>query len=236
MSKYFLKTLNKTGYILSEVLDDISKDFITFSKSKNLPVLEIGAGYGAVSLECLKNGATVIANDIDSNHLKIIHEKCIDIDRKRLVLMPCDFENINLLESSISAIFCSRVIHFFDPDKLMRCIRKTYEMLENGGKAFFTVESPYLKNWNGFQNDFKKRKFAGDKFAGYVKTKDYINNGEISENLPEYMHFFDDEILSNIFIACGFKVENCYLFGRPYFPEEVQLDGRESVGIIAVKI
>ena len=235
MSKYFIKTKNKTGYILSEILDEISNDFILFSKNKNLPILEIGAGYGVVSLECLKNGATVIANDLEVEHLKVIQEKSKVFNRSKLILMPGDFEDINLLEASLSAVFCSRVIHFFDPDKIMRCIKKTYNWLEIGGKAFFTVESPYLKNWNHFQHDFKKRKISGDKFAGYVRTKDYINIGEISDNLPEYMHFFDDDLLSEIFKTCGFKIEKCFLFGRPYFPEEVQLDGRESVGIIATK-
>ena len=236
MSKYFVKTLNKTGYALSEVLDDVTIQFIDYSKYAKLPVLEIGAAYGVVYLECLRNGATVIANDIDENHLKVIYEKSSEIDRKKLILIPSDFEDISLLEGSLSAVLCCRVIHFFDPDKLMRCVRKTYSCFENGGKAFFTVESPYLKNWNGFSKEFEKRKELGDRFAGYVRTRDYINNGEIADNLPEFMHFFDEEILSNIFKTYGFKIEKCFLFARPYFPEEVQLDGRESVGLIAVKV
>ena len=51
-----------------------------------------------------------------------------------------------------------------------------------------------LKNWNHLPEEFNKRKKSGDKFPGYVKTRDYINEGEIADNLPEFMHFFDDEI------------------------------------------
>ncbi len=235
MSKFYVKTLNKTGYALSEVLDEISTKFIEFSRNVQLPILEIGAAFGVVSLECVKVGATTIANDLDENHLKVIHEKCPRIGRKKLILMPGDFEELQILEGSLSGILCCRVIHFFDPDKLMRSIRKTYSLLENGGKAFFTVESPYLKNWNHLPEVFKSRKKIGEKFPGFVRTRDFINEGDIADNLPEYMHFFDDEILANIFKVCGFEIEECYLFARPYFFEEVKLDGRESVGIIAVK-
>jgi SAM-dependent methyltransferase len=235
MSKYYVKTLNKTGYALSEVLDEISTKYIEFSRNAQSPILEIGAAFGVVSLECVKVGATTIANDLDENHLKVIHEKCPRSERKKLILMPGDFEELKILEGSLSAILCCRVIHFFDPDKLMRSIRKAFSWLEIGGRAYFTVESPYLKNWNNLPVDFNERKKLGNKFPGYVRTRDYINEGEIADNLPEYMHFFDDEILANIFEACGFQIEECALFPRPYFFEEVQLDGRESVGIIAVK-
>ncbi|WP_338636535.1 class I SAM-dependent methyltransferase [Spirobacillus cienkowskii] len=235
MSKYFIQTLNKTGYALSEVLDEISQNFIESSKSCTLPVLEIGAAFGVVSLECLKQGATVIANDIDENHLKILKNNA-NINSNKLILMPCDFEDIKLLDNSISSIFCARVIHFFDPDKLIRCLKLTYKLLENHGTAYFTAETPFLKNWNHLHLDFKKRIAQGDIFAGYVKTKNYINSGEISDNLPEYMQFFDDYNLKIIFEKCGFIVEKSFLFARPYFPLEVQLDGRESVGIIARKI
>lgn len=235
MTKYFIQTLNKTGYALSEILDDISKEFVENSRYCKLPILEIGAAYGVVSLKCLKNGSTVIANDIDDGHLKIILKNA-DYYNKNLILMPCDFEEIKLQEKSISSILCARVIHFFDPDKLIRCLKLANKWLEIGGKAFFTVESPYLKNWNHLPLDFNKRREKGEIFAGYVKTSDYINKGEIANNLPDYMHFFDENNLKEIFENCGFIVEKSYLFPRPYFPLEVQLDGRESVGIIAKKI
>ncbi len=236
MSKYFIQTLNKTGYALSEILDDISKEFVENARNCELPVLEIGAAYGVVSLKCLKNGATIIANDIDENHLRVIYESAVGTERKNLILMPCDFEEIKLQENSLSSILCARVIHFFDPDKLVRCLKLANKWLEIGGKAYFTVESPFLKNWNNLPVDFKKRRENGDIFAGYVRSKDYINKGEIANNLPDYMHFFDENNLKEIFENCGFKVQKSFLFGRPYFPEEVQLDGRESVGLVAEKI
>ena len=233
---YFIATYNKTGYALSEVLDEVTREYVNFSASATHPVLEIGAAFGVASFEALKRGATVIVNDLDKRHLDVFYEKTPQEYKDKITLISGDFpRDVNLTECSLSAILCSRVIHFFDPDTVIKSIKHCFSLLKVGGKAFFTVESPYLKNWNRFPIDFIIRKESGDRFPGYVKTRDYINSGEIADNLPEYMHFFDEEILSRVFRECGFEVEKCFLFPRPYFPEEVQLDGRESVGIIATK-
>lgn len=64
-------TLNKTGFMKVD-LDHISQAFITASQQSNLPVLEISSTYGMASITALKNGATVIANDIEIKHLLLL--------------------------------------------------------------------------------------------------------------------------------------------------------------------
>ena len=44
------------------------------------------------------------------------------------------------------------------------------------------------------------------------------------------MHFFDGPR-----ITAGFGIERLKLFARPDYPADIRLDGRESVGLIAVK-
>lgn len=235
-SKFFVQTLNKTGYALSDILDDITKDFVSFSIHAKKPVLEIGAAYGVASLAAVESGATVIINDLDQKHLQIVSNNIPAHLTKQVILLPAKFpEEINLLDSSISAILCCRVIHFFSPEKVVSAINKFYSLLDSGGKVFLTVETPYLKNWNTLPIDFESRKKSGDPFPGYIKTSDYINKGQISDNLPEFMHFFDCDTMASLFEKSGFKIESSHYISRPYFPEEVQLDGRESIGIIAVK-
>lgn len=41
------------------------------------------------------DGSTVIANDVDEEHLKVI-QKISENYNKNLVLMPCDFDDIKL--------------------------------------------------------------------------------------------------------------------------------------------
>lgn len=56
-------TANKMGFMKSK-LDIFSNDFVCFANNQHYPVLEIGASYGIASLEALKRGNSVIANDI----------------------------------------------------------------------------------------------------------------------------------------------------------------------------
>ena len=235
---YFATTKNKMGFAFKGINDDITKNFIEFSKLAKSPVLEIGAAYGAVTLEALKNGATVIANDIDEKHLEEIYNNCDLNLKKNLILIQNDYDNLNFLQDSLSAILCNRVIHFFDPEKTLRTIKKAYTWLEKGGKAFYTVETPYLKTFNMKKNlikDFEERKKQGEQFPGFIKTKDY-GEDEISNILPEYLNLSDDEVLKNTFESCGFQIEKCYMFAREFYPDKARLDNRESAGIIATKV
>ncbi|NDD72166.1 MAG: class I SAM-dependent methyltransferase, partial [Actinobacteria bacterium] len=54
-------------------------------------------------------------------------------------------------------------------------------------------------------------------------------------NLPKAMHFLDPEVLTRVFREGGFQVEEASVFARPEFPDDLRLDGRESVGLIGVK-
>ena len=49
------------------------------------------------------------------------------------------------------------------------------------------------------------------------------------------MNFLDAEILTRVFSGAGFIVEKAQTMARPDFMKIVQLDGRESVGMVARK-
>jgi len=81
---------------------------------------------------------------------------------------------------------------------------------------------------------FEKRKLEGVKYPGEVHNvleMDPIRGS----SLPSMMHFFDQTTLSSLVTDAGFEVLQCNTFARPEFPEDIRLDGRESVGLIARK-
>lgn len=53
--------------------------------------------------------------------------------------------------------------------------------------------------------------------------------------LPQRMNLLDEPTLRRVFLKAGFVIERLELFPRPEFPVDIQLDGRESVGLIARK-
>lgn len=232
----FVPTFNKMGYMATHI-DPYGREFITYSAnvSSPFPCLEIGAAYGNVTLEALKAGATIIANDLDGRHLQILKESIEPSVESRLTLMPGKFpEEINLESQSIAAIFASRVFHFFPPEEFERALKKAFDILTLSGKIFITCETPYLGGYEKFIPLFERRKREGWEWPGLIEDVSLYNptRGRL---LPKFMHFFDEDTLVRLVLRYGFLIEKVGTFSRQDFPSDLQLDGRESVGIIAVR-
>ena len=98
---------------------------------------------------------------------------------------------------------------------------------------FVTCETPYRKPLIPFLEVYRARTASGDPWPGCVENvHDYVPR---NANLPAFMNFLDDVVLARVFREAGFANINAFLFARPYLPSEVQLDGREGVGLIAEK-
>ena len=146
-------TLNQTGFMKID-LDPISKEFINSAKKSNLPVLEIGAAYGAASIELLKSGASVIANDIDMRHLMLLKDQVPKHCYKNLYLNNQHFPTTtDFPENFFSHILCCRVAHFLTPTEMEIALDKIAKWLAPEGRLFFVIlwdslENIYLKKMN----------------------------------------------------------------------------------------
>lgn len=233
-SNGFVKTLNGQGYMTS-TLDPYSRDFVEFVASAPAPALEIGSAYGVAALEAVQRTTTLWVNDLDARHLEILRERCPIHLRERLKLLPGAFpKGLSFQDDSLGAVLIARVLHFFAPEEVVESARTLFRWLKSGGKVFIVVESPYLRNFQTFIPEFEERKRQGDRWPGYVTdVKKYAPQRGAS--LPEKMLFFDPETLAQTFKETGFEIESVGFINRTEFPEDIRLDGRESVGLIGVK-
>ena len=230
----FVKTLNNMGYMTS-TLDEFSSKFIDYSPLAPGPVLDIGAAYGIASLAALEKGATVIANDIEKAHLDILMEKAPDKLKVKLTLKPGAFpDQLKIENDTLGAVLVCRVMHFFDGDTIERSAKILFQWIKSGGRAFVVAETPYLKNFQNFIPIYEKRKTAGDSWPGFIDDVMAIAP-ERGAFLPPKMHLLDPDVLSRTFSNAGFVIEEAQMIPRKDFPEDLQLDGRESVGIVARK-
>lgn len=233
-SNGFVKTLNNMGYMTS-TLDPYSEEFVRFAPQAPGPALDIGAAYGVATLAALKAGARVCANDLDPRHLEILFARTPYEQRGRLELKCGSFpDGIEFTTSSLGAVLIARVLHFFDGPAIERSARKLFEWLAAGGKAFIVSETPYLKNFQSFIPIYEKRKRSGDPWPGFVADVMAIAP-ERGKSLPPRIHFLDPDVLRRIFSQAGFAIEKVGTMPRPDFPEDLRLDGRESVGLIVRK-
>lgn len=230
----FVKTLNNMGYMTS-TLDPFSAAFVNFAPGAPGPALDIGAAYGVATIAALNGGAHVVANDVDPRHLEILLERTPSQQRNHLELKAGSFpEDVDFSPKAFGAILVARVFHFFPGVLIETAVQKLYQWLNIGGKLFIVGETPYLKNFKKFIPIYEARKQKGDFWPGYVEDVLSIAP-ERGKSLPPKMNFLDPEVLNRVLTQAGFFVEKAEMFARPDFPEDLRLDGRESVGAIAIK-
>ena len=233
-----IPTLNQMGYMTLN-LDPYSQEFIRFASSAPSPVLDIGCAYGVASLAALEAGATVVANDIEADHLTLLRQKTTNETRKRLVLCQGDFSSreINFLENSFSAVLICRVLHFFAREKIKKTFKKIYNYLDFNGKLFIVSDTPYVSLYKNMIQDYETRirnmeEWPGE-FCGNIPQ--YISGWDVNHPIKT-LHFLDQKVLKRELEFLGFQVEKVELFPRPDYLPEGQLDGRECIGLIARKI
>lgn len=230
----FVPTLNKYGYMLSS-LDDYTRAFVEFAGGCAYPVVDIGAAYGVATLPALERGARVVAVDLEARHLEILREKASAEFRDNLITIAAAFpEALELEGNSIGAFLVSRVAHFLSPERLELAARKLHGWLVPHGKLFLTAETPYIGVWEKFIAVYEERQAQGEKWPGLVTDVPRYCPARAA-NLPPLMHFLDPDVLTRVFTGAGFTIEKCDFLARPEFPADLRRDGRESVGLIAVK-
>lgn len=230
----FVPTLNGMGYMTSG-LDPYSRAFVDFAPAAPGPALDVGAAYGVASLAALSAGASVLANDLDPRHLAILEQRVPAADRARLTLLPGAFpDGLELAPGSLGAVLVCRVLHFFEGEAIERSAEAVARWLAPGGKAFVVGETPFIGTARAFFPTYETRRRAGDPWPGIVRDVG-AHDPKRAGSLPKLMHLLDEAVLRRVFTRAGLVVEKAGTFARPEFPKDIQLDGRESVGLVARK-
>ncbi len=230
-----IKTLNSMG-TMTPSPDAFSRAFIEFAPKAPGRSLDIGAAYGVATLPALRSGASVIANDIDERHLKILFNRVPVEHRARLELAVGEFpDGVNFPAGSLGAVLICRVMHFLDGPQIERAAAKVMNWLTPGGKVFVVGETPFIGTAKAFFPTYEARLKAGHPWPGVVENA-AAHDPKRADSLPKLFHLLDERTLGRVFNAAGFGIERLELFARPEYPADIRLDGRESVGLIAVKV
>ena len=220
-------------------LDPFSLAFTDYAAKQADWCLEVGAAYGVATLEAISKGAKIIANDLHKIHLEVLNLRCPEEYKKNLILSVGKFPNIGLDNNCcpLGAVLACRVLHFMGKNELTESLKKINSLLKKQGKLFLIVDSPYMGWWTDCIPVFEEKKSLQDKWPGiFQPAKDYCNNKEAHAVLPPLVHWFDTETISKELVNNGFLIEKILYINREgIYPQSCCLDGRESVGVIAVK-
>lgn len=231
-------THNSCGYM--HQLSKISLDFIEFSKFKpSRAMLDIGAAYGVATIPCLENGARVIANDIDEQHLLEL-EKRTEYKYSNLLTLKCgEFpDSLEFQDEELSAILISHVLSFLSISELIAGFAKLNRWLCKGGKLFVVNYTPYHKTIEKFIPVYHEILKGNPLFAGFIADKHIYSNKELISNaVPSKLMLLDYVTLDYLLRSNNFDIEYLdYMGGQQSgVPIPFCLDGREFIGCVAIK-
>jgi len=241
MEPKLIPTLNNMGWMAATIGDPYTRHFIDYAKAAGKPVMEVGAAYGVTATSVLRNGGSIIVNDLDPQHLKALYTQTPEPLRQRLRLLPGScVDEIEVDEASVAAILCARVFHFFDSATIAACLQRFHRWLEPGGKLFLVADSVFHGMNQPIYADFLARKDSGHPTPGWVSLKHnprldtQANKEDIKRAMPEYFNFLDIETLASLFHGAGFIVESADYFRPDYYYEVSLWDGREGIGMVGV--
>jgi SAM-dependent methyltransferase len=229
-------TLNGTGFMF-EVRDGYAEEFIHLAGRIADPVLDLGCAYGVATLPALEAGGTVVASDMEPQHLDILREKASPELRARLTCVPGKLPEINFPEASFGAILCSRVFHFLTGEEIDQSIAKIFRWLKPGGRFFLVADTPY-GIWRKSIPEFEDKKRQGVRWPGFiVGLHNYIPTPGVQKHIdkPPYMNLMDADLLRRICEEAGFQVRRASYIDRADFRGLGRMDGRENVGCLALK-
>lgn len=199
-------------------------------------MLDIGAAVGVATLPALAAGATVIANDLDPEHLKEIAKAVPEEDAGRLVLVPGRFPRyLRFAGESLGAVHASNVLHFLTGAQVRQGMESIAHWLAPGGRVFIQASTPWQAPWREFVEVFEGRRRAGAEWPGWMEdTREFSKHRKLSQ-IPGSLHLLDEGTLRRECEAAGLEVLDAWLYRRRDLPASLFLDGRECAGLVATK-
>ncbi|MBA3661046.1 MAG: methyltransferase [Gammaproteobacteria bacterium] len=245
----FLKTHNSSGGFTTTPCDSYSQQFIKHAKSlkkKGGSVLEIGAAFGAASLQVTSSVVKVFCNDIEAKNLAVIRNRylqgikksasSVTGDEENLILLPGSFpeELAGLPNDSFDAILICRVLHFFPGKKIDQALSLIEPLLKPSGRVYIICETPYLKNWKTFIPEYEKRVSAEIEWPGEITDASSFESSGRVALLPKFVHWISKDVIEMALKRNSFDIVNSsYIDRKGQFPDDLLLDGKESVGVEA---
>ena len=230
-------TLNKFGFdVMDQVTTDeswIIQDLLSFCSESAGPTLDVGGGYGRLSLAMYLHGAKeIIYNDIEEEHLLMGIKHMSSSAASSIYLDSRSFpQEMTFPPHSLKAVVLHRVLHFLPGTLIMRGIEKISQWLVDGGRVFIVVMAPQhsdFKDW--FLPEYEKRWAAGEAWPGEGLNVSRALPQQ-AYNLPDALHVMDGRPLAKVLQKYNFIIEKEGFISMARYSSN--RSGQEAYGIIA---
>ncbi len=229
-SKKAFITENKFGFdVVNSELNWVTESFLKAIKP-GMIVMDVGAGFGALTRLALDKGAIVINNEI-SEKQQLYNLKYVKKNQKdRLYFNNQDIRNASLPNDSLDAVIFHRILHFFSGKDIENILTKSHQWLKPGGKIYIVMMS---KDHIAFRDKIKYDESKSWPGENLVIVKKHLPDQAYA--LPETLHVVSTKTLQKALNKIGFQVEQSNFVSMKKFGSESNRDGKEAVGTIGVK-
>lgn len=196
-----IQTTNQMGFMFLN--DNIVRQKLREYVYPGMVVADIGCAYGVDTIMLLEQGATVVAIDMNPDHLTVLLEKT-RLYTHRLELLNGRFPE-DFISAPLDAMLLSRVLIFLTPEEVQPTLQKAYNSLKAGAPLYIVTPSPYNENWEPIRKQF-------DLFRQKNPTDPYLAQNidslipAVAPYLPEKILLFDTVALKHHLENCGFKI------------------------------
>lgn len=159
LKRQFADTDSMMGYIVVDdnYLIQSYKDYVLKLLTIGRPtILDIGTGLGDNSIELVREGAILTANDLSLKQLARLRAKLAPKFWGNLFINNVPFpEKMEQPENYFDAILLSHVAHYLSGPQIRNGMKKIHRWLKPGGKLFFQALTPYSNpyHWRAFVAD-----------------------------------------------------------------------------------
>lgn len=197
--------------------------------------MDVGAGDGIATLEVLKRGGKVVANDLAAEHLEEIVKRTPPEYLDNLQTVSGKFPDVvDFPDDYFGAVLISRVFHFFNGEQIEDSLTKLFRLMCPGARIYIIADTVYMGHIKSLHAIYEENVRKGVKWPGFLDFKN-LSGAQRALHTPDMMNFLDEAVLTRSLIEAGFVVDDVSLSTRPDYPDAVQFDGREGVGAIGSK-
>lgn len=230
------ESLNRMGIIVNED-NEITASFLE-DLSAGDKALEIGAGFGYFSIKAIEKGAQLNVNDLSQKHLNIFSEALSEHQQSQVKILPGKFTEIaaQVENASLKSVLAQRVFTYMNPDELANTLNLINQKLIAGGKLYIVTQTPYTKQWLNLIPEYEKRKADKQANPGFFNDLEDYSQDNSRKIASQYL--LDSPELEALLHKSGFTIDKSFYLShnrKSKHSREHKLDGREFVGVIAIK-
>ena len=209
-------TANGTGYIFYTIAP-VGQEFLRNECAVGKNVMEIGAGYGNIPVQALKNGVSrYLVNEMEEAHIDILIHKIVEevgheaLERLEIIHGRAP-ESLPQVEREFDAIMADKVIHFMSPDEVRYFIAWAKKALKKDAKLYLSVATPFVPFYKKMVPLYLERQAKGEEFPGhFTNTMELISKEEMAEFpeflVPDEMIFFSRQDIVDVLERYGMRV------------------------------